>query len=83
MKTALTINALVALSSPAAAYLSGSYTNVSDPYYGQSPPVYPSRESFCKSTVMLSLTASQPPAMDQATPSGLPHTLKLLVYSLK
>jgi hypothetical protein len=23
----------------------GGYTNVSDPYYGQSPPVYPTREN--------------------------------------
>lgn len=44
MKSALSINALLALAAPAAAYTSLSYTNVSDPYYGQSPPVYPSRE---------------------------------------
>ncbi|KAG9739289.1 beta-glucosidase-related glycosidase, partial [Aureobasidium melanogenum] len=42
MKPGLSVNALLALASPAAAYTSWSYTNVSDPYYGQSPPVYPS-----------------------------------------
>lgn len=45
MKSALSVNALLALAAPAAAYTSLSYTNVSDPYYGQSPPVYPSRET--------------------------------------
>jgi beta-glucosidase len=45
MKSALSVNALFALAAPAAAYTSLSYTNVSDPYYGQSPPVYPSREN--------------------------------------
>jgi beta-glucosidase len=44
MKSALSVNALFALAAPAAAYTSLSYTNVSDPYYGQSPPVYPSRK---------------------------------------
>jgi hypothetical protein len=24
----------------------GGFTNVSDPYYGQSPPVYPTREAL-------------------------------------
>jgi beta-glucosidase len=43
MKSALSVNALFALAAPAAAYTSLSYTNVSDPYYGQSLPVYPSR----------------------------------------
>jgi hypothetical protein len=43
MKSALSVNALLALAAPAAAYTSLSYTNVSDPYYGQSLPVYPSR----------------------------------------
>ncbi|THY99459.1 beta-glucosidase-related glycosidase [Aureobasidium pullulans] len=42
MKSVLSVNALLALAGPAAAYTSWSYTNVSDPYYGQSPPVYPS-----------------------------------------
>lgn len=45
MKSGLSVNALLALASPAAAYTSWSYTNVSDPYYGQSPPVYPSRKN--------------------------------------
>lgn len=45
MKSGLSVNALLALASPAAAYTSSSYTNVSDPYYGQSPPVYPSRKT--------------------------------------
>jgi hypothetical protein len=45
MKSALSVNALFALVVPTAAYTSLSYTNVSDPYYGQSPPVYPSREN--------------------------------------
>ncbi|KAI4721983.1 beta-glucosidase-related glycosidase [Aureobasidium sp. EXF-10727] len=43
MKSGFSVNALLALASPAAAYQAWSYTNVSDPYYGQSPPVYPSR----------------------------------------
>lgn len=44
MKSSLSFDVLLALAAPAAAYTSLSYTNVSDPYYGQSPPVYPSRE---------------------------------------
>jgi beta-glucosidase len=44
MKSTSAVNVLFALAAPAAAYTSLSYTNVSDPYYGQSPPVYPSRE---------------------------------------
>lgn len=46
MKPGLSVNVLLALAGPAAAYTSWSYTNVSDPYYGQSPPVYPSREIY-------------------------------------
>jgi hypothetical protein len=45
MKSTSSFNALFVLAVPAAAYTSLSYTNVSDPYYGQSPPVYPSRKN--------------------------------------
>jgi beta-glucosidase len=45
MKSIFSVNALLALAAPAVAYTSLSYTNVSDPYYGQSPPVYPSRKN--------------------------------------
>jgi hypothetical protein len=31
--------------SPSANANLGGYTNVSDPYYGQSPPVYPTRKN--------------------------------------
>lgn len=44
MKSVHSVNALLALAGSAAAYTSWSYTNVSDPYYGRSPPVYPSRK---------------------------------------
>ncbi|KAI4741476.1 beta-glucosidase-related glycosidase [Aureobasidium sp. EXF-12298] len=56
MRPGLPVNALLALASPAVAYTSWSYTNVSDPYYGQSTPVYPSRESIVLSTMSLVLT---------------------------
>ena len=37
----------------------GGFTNVSDPYYGQSPPVYPTRETIPSKNDGRILTATQ------------------------
>ena len=47
-----------AQSNPRIASLEG-FTNVSDPYYGQSPPVYPTRETIPSKTDGRILTATQ------------------------
>lgn len=41
----LSYHQAAAQSNPRIASLEG-FTNVSDPYYGQSPPVYPTRETI-------------------------------------
>jgi hypothetical protein len=41
----LSYHQAAAQSNPRIADLRG-FTNVSDPYYGQSPPVYPTRKAF-------------------------------------
>ena len=46
------------------------YTNVSDPYYGQSPPVYPTRKPMLHILVHQKLTISQLRAMVVLTRSG-------------
>lgn len=63
-------------SNPRIASLEG-FTNVSEPYYGQSPPVYPTRKSSVNISAHQKLTIFQLRAMAALTRHGRMPTLGL------
>jgi hypothetical protein len=65
----LSYHQAAAQSNPRIADLRG-FTNVSDPYYGQSPPVYPTRKAFPGCIDGYALTVTQLWAMAVLTRYG-------------
>jgi hypothetical protein len=58
----------------------GGYTNVSDPYYGQSPPVYPTRKPSTDMLRSQKLIISQLRVMAALTQNGKMPTPELATW---
>ena len=75
----LLLSQVAGQSDPKIASLEG-FTNVSDPYYGQSPPVYPTRKPILHILKRHKLTFSQRRAMVVLTRHGKMPTPKLVIW---
>jgi hypothetical protein len=76
----LLLSQVAGQSDPRIASLEG-FTNVSDPYYGQSPPVYPTRKPIIDMYENQKITVSQLRGMVVLTQHGKMPTPGLVTWS--